>query len=106
MKPELKKILEILKRTAPSSRIAYRANKPDGALIDIVIGSEMFVIEWRLTQGYGISRLTSNTQPFAGHDEAFNEWGDAEIYLSKLIYKHCEIKVAGPKISTPRAVAG
>jgi len=87
MQSEITQLHEELQRQFPASEPKLKLFPSGAARLDVKIGSEVYVLEYHLDVGVGISRRSTATFGWEGYEKPFDTFDEAKTFLLRLLNK-------------------
>ena len=71
----------VLKQKYPNARVALSLFGSHGAMLDVIVNGEFYVLEWDEAEGFGVTFITEENRFTRGSDAGFATLHEAEQYL-------------------------
>ena len=70
-----------LQEQFPEAVVTLHLVTPNYSVLDVVLGEQLFELEWEAGQGFGVTHVTEDKSFTRGSDAGFDEASIAENYL-------------------------
>ena len=81
VKEQFQQLSERLQANFPRAKLFLDIFGQTGAVLNIVLNQELYEIEWREQEGFGVTHVTDEKSFTRGSDVGFDKMPEAEQYL-------------------------
>ena len=87
MTERLQELTAILKARFPEAQVSLDVFGRTGAVVNVVLRDELYEMEWREAEGFGVTHVTEDKYFTRGSDVGFDDMAEAEQYLMARLWE-------------------